>query len=62
MDGSLLFFIIPFFYFVSYVILFWVFVDARDKHGTNIGCLWALIVLATGPLGLIAYLVVRNMD
>ncbi|CAG9620428.1 hypothetical protein [Sutcliffiella rhizosphaerae] len=57
-----LFFLIPLFYLASYLILFWVFIDAKNKRGMNIGCLWALIVLATGPLGLIAYLIVRNAD
>lgn len=54
--------IIPILYLLSYVILFWVFVDAMGKHGANIGCLWGLIVFVTGPLGLIAYLIVRNAD
>jgi len=61
-DVSLFFFIIPLLYLLSYVILFWFFVDAKEKHGTNIGCLWTLIVFATGPLGFIAYLIVRNAD
>ncbi|WP_078382233.1 PLDc N-terminal domain-containing protein [Sutcliffiella halmapala] len=52
--------IIPLFWIVSIVALFWVYGDARDKQGTNIGCLWALVVFATGPIGLIAYLIVRN--
>ncbi|WP_223702150.1 hypothetical protein [Sutcliffiella deserti] len=38
----------------------WVFSDAKDKQGTNIGCLWALVVLAAGPIGFIAYLIVRD--
>ncbi len=42
--------------------IIWVWSDASDKRGGNIGCLWTLIVLVTGPLGLIAYLLVRNSD
>lgn len=47
---------------LSIVALFWVWSDASDKRGTNIGCLWALVVLILGPIGLIAYLIVRNAD
>jgi hypothetical protein len=47
---------------LSFIALFWVWSDASDKRGGNIGCLWALIVLALGPIGLIAYLIVRNSD
>lgn len=47
---------------VSIIATFWVWSDATDKRGANIGCLWALAVLALGPIGFIAYLIVRNMD
>ena len=47
---------------IGIVALFWVYSDAADKRGTNIGCLWALIVFILGPLGFIAYLFVRNAD
>ncbi|MFC5530300.1 hypothetical protein [Cohnella yongneupensis] len=47
---------------LSIIGLFWVWSDASEKRGANIGCLWALIVLLLGPIGFIAYLVVRNSD
>jgi hypothetical protein len=40
----------------------WVYQDASDKRGENLGCLWALAILALGPIGFIAYLFVRNSD
>ncbi|MEW8979834.1 MAG: hypothetical protein AB2385_15700 [Symbiobacterium sp.] len=40
----------------SIVLFFWVWGDATDRHGQNIGCLWALAVLALGPIAIIAYL------
>lgn len=49
--------------FVLWIVsIFWVFTDASDSKGGNIGCMWSLIVFITGPLGLIAYLFARNMD
>jgi hypothetical protein len=45
---------------LSILALFWVYADASRKRGANIGCLWALVVLLLGPIGLIAYLIVRN--
>jgi threonine dehydrogenase-like Zn-dependent dehydrogenase len=45
---------------LSIIAVFWVYSDAKDKQGTNLGCLWALVVFAAGPIGLIAYLFVRN--
>lgn len=39
-----------------------VLADATDKRGKNIGCLWTLIVFFTFPIGLIAYLIVRNSE
>ncbi|MGD6830610.1 hypothetical protein ACQCT5_00515 [Sutcliffiella halmapala] len=45
---------------LSIIAVFWVYSDAKDKQGTNLGCLWALVVFAAGPIGLIAYLIVRN--
>jgi hypothetical protein len=46
----------------SIIAFLWVWKDASEKRGTNIGCLWALVVLALGPIGFIAYLFVRNSD
>ncbi|MBM7621915.1 threonine dehydrogenase-like Zn-dependent dehydrogenase [Bacillus tianshenii] len=45
---------------LSIVAVIWVYSDAKEKQGTNLGCLWALVVFAAGPIGLIAYLIVRN--
>ncbi len=47
--------------FVLVMILapFWVYSDASRRYEQGIGCLWALIVVALGPLALIAYLLVR---
>ena len=47
---------------LSIIGLFWVWSDASEKRGSNIGCLWALVVLILGPIGFIAYLIVRNAD
>jgi hypothetical protein len=47
---------------LSIIGLIWVWKDATEKRGTNIGCLWALVVLALGPIGFIAYLFVRSSD
>lgn len=41
---------------LSIVVFFWLWSDATDRHGKNIGCLWALAVLALGPIAVIAYL------
>ncbi|WP_164931664.1 hypothetical protein [Longirhabdus pacifica] len=49
-------------FIISIVALIWVYSDASGKKGTNIGCLWTLVVFALGPIGLIAYLIVRNSD
>lgn len=43
---------------LSILALFWVWSDASERHGKNIGCLWVLAVLALGPIALIAYLLV----
>lgn len=40
----------------SIIIFFWIWQDATDRHGKSIGCLWALAVLALGPIAVIAYL------
>ncbi|WP_282941337.1 hypothetical protein [Paenibacillus sp. RC67] len=47
---------------LSILATFWVWSDASDKRGANIGCLWALVVLILGPIGFIAYIFVRNAD
>jgi hypothetical protein len=40
--------------------LAWVYADAGRRGKT--GCLWALIVFFTWPLGLIAYWLLRDQD
>jgi len=40
--------------------MFWVYRDAEKRGKT--GCLWLLFISATGPLGLIAYLVLRDRE
>jgi hypothetical protein len=40
----------------------WVTMDATDRHGDNLGCLWGLMVFALGPIALIAYIVVRESN
>ncbi|HEX7056543.1 MAG TPA: hypothetical protein VF260_05025 [Bacilli bacterium] len=47
---------------ITIIALFWVYSDASRKKGANIGCLWTLVVFILGPLGFIAYLIVRNAD
>ncbi|MFZ5823362.1 MAG: hypothetical protein ACOY94_03335 [Bacillota bacterium] len=42
---------------ISIIAFFWVWSDATDRHGKNIGCLWGLAVIALGPLAIIAYLI-----
>lgn len=49
-------------WFASILALFWLWKDASEKRGGNVGCLWVLIVFAFGPIGFIAYLIVRNYD
>ncbi|MDP5272952.1 hypothetical protein [Chengkuizengella axinellae] len=49
-------------WFFSIVGLIWLWADATEKRGTNIGCLWALVVLILGPIAFIAYLFVRKAD
>ncbi|WP_164931667.1 hypothetical protein [Longirhabdus pacifica] len=49
-------------FIIGSVVLLCVYTDASQKKGDNIGCLWTLVVFATGPIGLIAYLMVRNSD
>lgn len=48
--------------FIWFFSLIWVWGDASDKRGDNIGCLWLLVVFILGPIGLIAYLFVRKSD
>jgi len=49
-------------WFASILALIWLWKDASEKRGGNVGCLWALIVFVLGPIGFIAYLIVRNFD
>lgn len=44
----------------SIVAIFWVHSDASQRYPeSSIGCLWALMVLALGPIAIIAYFLVR---
>ncbi len=40
--------------------MFWVYRDAEARGKT--GCLWLLIISATGPLGFIGYFVLRDRE
>jgi len=40
--------------------MFWVYRDAEKRGKT--GCLWLLLISATGPLGIIAYFVLRDRE
>lgn len=42
---------------LSILLFFFIWSDASDRHGKNIGCLWALAVLALGPIAIIAYFI-----
>ncbi len=42
------------------VATFWVYRDAEKRGKT--GCIWLLLISATGPLGLIAYLILRDRE
>mgnify|MGYP001054802404 CR=1 FL=1 len=42
------------------IAMFWVYQDAEKRGKT--GCIWLLLISATGPLGLIAYLVLRDRE
>lgn len=46
----------------SILVFFWVWSDASERHGKNIGCLWGLAVLALGPIAIIAYLIVGREE
>ena len=47
-------------FIVALAAMFWVYRDAEARGKT--GCLWLLIISATGPLGFIAYLVLRDRE
>lgn len=42
--------------------LIWLWKDASYKRGNHIGCLWVLVVFILGPIGFIAYLIMRDSD
>jgi len=46
----------------SIILFFWIWSDASNRHGGSIGCLWALAVLALGPIAIIAYLLFGRND
>ena len=47
-------------FILTLVAMFWVYQDAEKRGKT--GCIWLLLISATGPLGLIAYLVLRDRE
>jgi len=47
-------------FILTLVAMFWVYRDAEARGKT--GCLWLLLISATGPLGLIAYLILRDRE
>lgn len=55
-------FIVILLWVLSIVVFFWVWQDAAERHGQNIGCLWGLAVLALGPISVIAYLLFGRDD
>ena len=46
--------------FLALAGLIWVYQDAEKRGKT--GCLWVLLILTGGPLGFIAYLILRNRE
>ena len=56
--GSLLWFI------VTVLVLYWVYNDARERYPRDSGMplVWLVIVLFTGLLGLIVYLIARPRE
>ncbi|BAD41791.1 hypothetical protein STH2806 [Symbiobacterium thermophilum IAM 14863] len=48
-------FLVALLWLASILIFLWIWDDATRRHGQNIGCLWALAVLALGPIAIIAY-------
>lgn len=47
-------------FITTLVAMFWVYRDAEARGKT--GCLWVLLISATGPLGIIAYFVLRDRE
>ena len=47
-------------FILTLVAMFWVYRDTGKRGKT--GCFWLLIISATGPLGFIAYLVLRDRE
>jgi hypothetical protein len=47
-------------FILTLVAMFWVYRDAEARGKT--GCLWVLLISATGPLGVIAYFVLRDRE
>jgi hypothetical protein len=47
---------------IGIVALIWVFSDATERYGDHLGCIWTLLVIALGPLAIIAYLIIRNFE
>ena len=47
-------------FILTLVAMFWVYRDAEARGKT--GCLWLLLISATGPVGIIAYFVLRDRE
>ena len=47
-------------FILTLVAMLWVYRDAEARGKT--GCLWLLLISATGPLGIIAYFVLRDRE
>ena len=47
-------------FILTLLAMFWVYRDAEARGKT--GCLWLLLISATGPLGIIAYFVLRDRE
>ncbi len=47
---------------LSWVCLFWIWGEATQRKGKQVGCLWAIVVFLLGPLGIILYLILRQVD
>ncbi|MGA9347248.1 MAG: hypothetical protein WBW48_00395 [Anaerolineae bacterium] len=47
-------------FILTLVAMFWVYQDAEKRGKT--GCIWLLLISAMGPLGIIAYLVLRDRE
>ena len=52
--------IVALLWIASIIGIFWVYDDASRRKGGEMGCMWALVVLALGPIGFLGYLLARE--